>query len=208
MSFQSLEAVTSRLMNDLIAVYDDTRLNRRMVRDKVLVSRANVLSKYLRQNIGNIPGQYYNQCCFSVECQPVCAGAPVTVIRGKIPSLLAQLGKRALKYLGTADGKYAFEWRDEAYTDYEDYSMFGSRKNPYFVLIGSTVEVYDLPTINTENLLIRGIFSDPYACGCVEDEIFVPADHIDEIEQQIKVDLSTFLIQRRIDKMNNTNSDN
>ena len=43
MSFLSLEAVTSRLMNDLIAVYDDTRLNRKIVRDKVLVARANVL---------------------------------------------------------------------------------------------------------------------------------------------------------------------
>ena len=42
MSFQSLEAVTSRLMNDLIAVYDDTRLNRRMVRDKVLIYQDNI----------------------------------------------------------------------------------------------------------------------------------------------------------------------
>ena len=80
MSFQSLEAVTSRLMNDLIAVYDDTRLNRKIVRDKVLVARANVLSKYLRQNLGSIAGQYYNQCCFEVNCEPVCPGAPVTVI--------------------------------------------------------------------------------------------------------------------------------
>jgi hypothetical protein len=56
--------------------------------------------------------------------------------------------------------------------------------------------------------MVKGIFADPFACGCPEDDVFVPADHIDEIEQQIKVDLSTFLIQRRIDKMNNTNSDN
>ena len=209
MSFQSLEAVTSRLMNDLIAVYDDTRLNRKIVRDKVLVARANVLSKYLRQNLGSIAGQYYNQCCFEVNCEPVCPGAPVTVIRGKIPELLAQLGRRALKYLGTVDGKHPFEWRDESSTEFVSYAQFGcDRKNPYFVLTGQKADVYDLPTIDTKMLMVKGVFADPFACGCPEDDVFVPADHIDEIEQQIKVDLSTFLIQRRIDKMNNANSDN
>ncbi len=64
MSFQSLEAVTSRLMNDLIAVYDDTRLNRKMIRDKVLVARANILSKYLRQNLQVV--RYYLQLVFLV----------------------------------------------------------------------------------------------------------------------------------------------
>ena len=209
MSFQSLEAVTSRLMNDLIAVYDDTRLNRKMVRDKILVARANILSKYLRQHLGSIPGQYYNQCCFDVKCEPVCAGAPINVIRGKIPALLGQLGKRSLKYLGTIDGKSPFEWRDEASTEFESYAQFGcDKKNPYFVLVGQKAEVYDLPTVDTKILMVRGVFEDPFVCGCPEDEIFVPADHIDEIEQHIKVDLATYLIQRKIDKMNNTNSDN
>jgi len=208
MSYESLEAVTSRLMNDLAKVYDDSRLNKKIVRDKVLVARANILSKYLRANMGSIPGQYYNQCCFEVNCEPVCPGAPVTVIRGKIPSLLAQLGKRAVKYLGTVDSLYPFEWRDEVSTNFKSYVDFGcSRKNPWFTLIGNKVEVFDLPTVNTQMLMIRGVFSDPTACGCQEEDIFVPADHIDEIEQQIKIELSQFLLQMKLDKMNNANID-
>ena len=208
MSFQSLDAVTSRLMNDLEQVYDDARLNKRLVRDKVLVARANILSKYLARQLGSIDGSYYNQCCFTVSCQPVCPGAPVTVLRGKIPAILGQLGKRAIKYLGTADGKTPFERRDESYTEMESYVPNSCGKtDPYYNLIGDKVDVFDPPTTNTTILMIRAVFADPYACGCPGDDIFVPADHIDEIEQQIKIDLSTFLLQRRIDKMNNSNSD-
>jgi hypothetical protein len=209
MSYQSLSAVVSRLMNDLLFVHDDTRLNRRMVQDKVLVARANILSKYLRQQMGKIPGQYYNRCCFEVQCEPVCPGAPINVIRGKIPALLGQLGKRALMYLGTVDGKTSFEWRDEPTTEMVSYAKFGcDSKNPYFVLVGQKAEVYDLPTVDTKMLMVIGVFEDPFACGCPEDDIFIPADHIDEVEQHVKMDLATFLIQRRLDKINNTNSDN
>jgi hypothetical protein len=195
-------------MNDLIQIYDDARLNKRLVRDKVLVARANILSKYLSKQLGSIDGSYYNQCCFEVSCQPVCPGAPVTVLRGTIPAVLGQLGKRAIKYLGTVDGKTPFERRDESYTDMKSYVPMGcGGKDPYYNLTGAKVDVFDPPTDNTTNLMIRAVFADPFACGCPEDDIFVPADHIDEIEQQIKIDLSTFLMQRRIDKMNNANSD-
>lgn len=195
-------------MNDLIQVYDDPRLNKRLVRDKVLVARASVLAKYLMRNIGKIDGSYYNKCCFDVKCEPVCPGAPINVLRGKIPAILGTLGTRAIKYIGTVDGKVSFERKDEQLTDLVDYVPYGcSKKNPYYVLTGNKVDVFDVPTDNTTILMITAVFADPFACGCPEDEIFVPADHIDEIEQQIKIDLSTFLMQRRIDKMNNTNTD-
>lgn len=210
MSFQSLKAVASRLLNEMMAVYDDTRLNRSLVIDKVLVARANILSKYLARHLGSIPGQYYNECCFDVQCEPICPGAPVTVYRGKIPSVLAQLGKKAIRYLGTVDGKHAFEWKDDASQVAEDYTLFSgcNSNNPYFVLTGDKATVYNRPTVNNTTLYIKGVFVDPYACGCKEEDIFVPADHIDEIEQQIKIDLATYLIQRKIDKMNNAESDN
>ena len=210
MSFQSLKAVASRLLNEMMAVYDDTRLNRSLVIDKILVARADILAKYLARHMGAIPGQYYNECCFEIACEPVCPGSPVTVWRGKIPEVLAQLGKRAIRYLGTVDGKHAFEWKDDASQVGEDYTMFVgcNKNNPYFTLTGNKATVYNRPTINNTILYIKGVFADPYACGCPEDDIFVPADHIDEIEQHIKVDLSTFLIQRKIDKMNNAQTDN
>lgn len=208
MGFQSIDAVTSRLMNEMIAVYDDTRLNREMLRDKILVGRANVLSKYLRQHLGTIPGQYYNECCFDVVCESICEGSPTKVFRGKIPALLAQVGKKAIKYLGTEDGKTPFEWRDSAIEVGEDYSVIGcKKKDPFFILTGRKATVYNRPTNDMTKFYIKGIFSDPFACGCPDEDIFVPEDHIDEIEQQIKIDLSTFLYQRRIDKMNNANTD-
>jgi len=208
MSFLSLDAVTSRLMNDLVVVYDDSRLNKRLVRDKILVARSNILSKYLVRSIGNIDGSYFNTCCFEVQCEPVCKGAPITVLRGKIPAVLGQLGKRGIKYLGTVDGKTPFERRDEAYSEMESYVPVGcGKKDAYYNLVGNKASVYNTPTDNTSMLMITAVFADPLACGCEEEEVFVPADHIDEIEQQIKIDLSTFLMQRRIDKMNNVNSD-
>lgn len=212
MSFQSLEAVVSRLMGESKAVYDDSRLNKRLIRSKVLVARAGILSKYLRQQLGTIPGQYYNECCFEVKCEPVCPGAPINVYRGKIPAILGQLGKKGIKYLGTVDGKHPFEQKDSSSEDKSDYTkslgFTCSTNAPYYVLTGNKATVYDRPTIDNSILLIKGIFEDPYACGCPEDEIFIPADHIDEIEQQIKYDLSSYLLQRKIDKMNNANTDN
>jgi hypothetical protein len=214
MGYESVDAVVSRLMNDMIAVYDDTRLNKRLVTGKVMVARANVLSKYLRQHLGTIPGQYYNECCFDVKCEPICPGAPILVYRGTIPNILGQLGRKGIKYLGTIDGKNNFDWRDETSNNFLDYSTFvltrpaEGTKNPWFTLTGNKVTVYDRPTDDMTTFYIRGIFSDPFACNCPTDSIFIPEDHIDEVEQQIKIDLSTFLMQRRIDKYNNANSDN
>ena len=207
MSFRSLQAVTSRILNDLEGEYDDTRINNKLLRDKVLVARASVIMKNYAQYPGTLPGQLYNKCCFEVACEPICPGAPVTVVRGKIPSVLSSLGRHAIRYLGSVDG-VSFEWKASASKQRKSYVFIGDKKEkPYFVLTGDHVEVYNRPTDNMSKFIIYGVFSDPTACECKDDEIFVPEDMIDQIEQQVKYDLASFLLQRRMDKMNNTNAD-
>ena len=209
MSFESLRATTSRVLNDLQGVYDDTRINYLMLRDKILVARASVILKNYARYPGKLPGQLYNKCCFEVSCQPVCKGSPIVTERGKIPSVLSSLGKKAIRYLGSVDGKVSFNWQDEDSTNFASYVVVGSKEEkPYFTLISNEVEVYNKPTENMTNFMIVGVFANPKACDCSDDEIFVPEDLIDQIEQQVKVDLSTFLIQRKWDKMNNANADN
>jgi hypothetical protein len=211
MGFWSLEATASRIMNEMESVFDDPRLNYKLVKDKVLVSRAAVLTKYLSNYPGEIPGQYYNECCIPITCEPICEGAPISINRAKLPSTPGMLGKRAYVFVGTVDGKVSFDHRNSVVNDYEDYTPIGTydaSKDPYYVLVGNTADLYNLPTPNMKTLLVRGVFSDPLSCKCPEDRIFVPEDHIDEIEQFIKKDLASFLIQRRIDKMNNANTDN
>lgn len=211
MSFQSLDATTWRIIEDLEGVYDDSRIGYDVVRDKVLVARASVLMKNFARYPGNLPPQLYNVCCFEVACEPVCPGAPIEVVRGHLPSApLATLGKRAISYLGSADYAHAFEWRDEPITIKRSYVMFGSerKESPYYVMTGDSVEVYNRPTENMTNFIIRAIFADPHACECPDDKIFVPQDLIDQIEQQVKYDIASIKLQRKMDKMNNTNADN
>ena len=210
MGFESLRATASRILNDLEGEYDDTRINYILVRDKVLVARASVIMKMYSKYPGQLPGQLYNECCFEVNCEPVCEGAPVEVIRGMLPSSpLATLGKRAISYLGSADYQVSFEWRNQHNTSLKSYIPFGTEEeDPYYVLSGQEVTVYNRPTENMTNFLIRAIFANPYACKCPDDKIFVPVDMIDQIEQQVKYDLASFLLQRRMDKMNNANADN
>jgi hypothetical protein len=209
MSFESIQATASRILNDLEGDNDDTRLNYIMIRDKVLVARASVIMKMYAKYPGNLPGQLYNECCFTVNCEPVCEGAPVNVIRGMLPSsVLASLGKRAINYLGSADYMKAFEQRDTHNTNLKSYIPFGTvKEEPYFVMTGQQVTVYNLPTENMTNFLIRAIFSNPNACKCPDEKIFVPVDMIDQIEQQVKYDLASFLLQRKQDQMSNANAD-
>jgi hypothetical protein len=209
MSFESIQAVASRILNDLEGDYDDTRLNYIMIRDKVLVSRASVIMKMYMNYPGNLPGQLYNECCFTVKCEPVCVGAPTEVIRGMLPSsIMATLGKRAINYLGSADYNVSFEHKDTHNSKLKSYIPFGTvEEEPYFVMTGQQVTVYNRPTENMTNFLIRAIFSNPFACKCPDEMIFVPVDMIDQIEQQVKYDLASFLLQRKQDQMSNANAD-
>lgn len=206
--FWTLEATTSRLMNEMMAVFDDTRLNKRLVQDKILVARAAVLSDFLMQWRGNLPPQYINECCVDIICEPVCPGSPILRTRAKLPSVPGKIGFRAYRYVGTVDGKISFRYSETA-EEVNDYVTVGTKpKSPYYTLVGRTADLYNLPVEGMKKLYVKGMFSDPFACECPEDQIFVAEDHIDRIEQYIKKDLATFLIQRKIDKLNNAQTDN
>lgn len=212
MSFQSLKAVTSSIWNDMEGGLgtDDTRINQRMVRDRVLKKRANLLGRLLSRYIGNIPGGYFNTCCLPLSCEEVCPGSKERVWRVQLPPLVGQLGKRSVRYLGTVDGKQSFEWLDEPPTDNRaSYVPFDITANqPSYVVYGTTAELFNKPTRTLKMLRFVGVIADPFFCNKCEDDIMIPIDHISDIEKEVKLDLANFLVQRKVDKMNNNNPDN
>lgn len=211
MGFESIKATVSRIWNEIEGgwIYDDSRLNRTLVRDKVLVIRAELLGQLFKTTLGQMPLIYYQSCCFDIHCEPFCAGSPLTVWRGKIPSTIGMGGKAAIRYLGTVDFQQAFEQRFVVSANKGDYSLFGtySQPQPYYLLEGNQVTVYDAPAGVTK-LVVQLVAANPFECPeCEEENVYVPADHLQEIEKRVKLDLSGFLIQRKIDKRNNTNAD-
>lgn len=216
MSFNSINAIASRIFNEIEGgwIYDNSRINIRMLEDKVHATRAKLLGERYGKKIGAIPGQYYALCCIDFVCVDACDNpeSGVKILRATIPPLIGSIGRKAIRYIGTVDRKTSFEWRSsyEA-NDYTSFLPFAStRKDPYVLITGDKADLYNPPTYNLKKAVIIGIFGDPTACGDCEDKdkrYNIPEDHISDIEKYVKADIAGLLLQRRVDKINNANPD-
>jgi hypothetical protein len=208
-NFYSLEAVTSRIWHELEGgwIYDDSRFHREIVRDKVLTARADLLAEYFAKG-GVIHPQHYSECCFDIECRNVC-DSPIQEQTIPAPPIIGGLlAFRSIKYLGSADRRIPFEQRQSFQDVGGSYLLSGTPpKRPYFVHLQNRFHLYDVPAGMTTVRLVA-IFANPLECNCSESDIFVPVDYLDKIEKKVKLDLSGFLLQRKIDKRNNAVPEN
>ena len=210
MSDISLAATVSRIWNEIEGgyIYDDSRLNPTLIRGKVLVERAKLLTTLYMSYPFAIPDLYYQRCCFDIVCKQVC-DSPMVETVATIPNIIGALGARSIKYVGGADGKSPYE-RTNGFGNTGSYSIFAKKKKASYHILGHNTAIFENLPEGVKKGMIIGLFADPFACECLEDEnsIYIPADHVSDIEKAVKLELSGFLLQRKIDKRNNANSDN
>jgi len=209
MGFDSLHAISSRIWEEIQGgwIYDDERINIKLIKDKVHVARAKVIGEYFRKRI-YIDTSYYQQCCLDVICQSVC-DSPHKEYVVKLPQLIGTVGRRNIKFLGTVDRQLSFENKD-TFIDYTTSIPFSGDASPYFTRVDNFAILNNLPTPNPKKLLLVALLSDPLDCGdCDEDSPYpIPGgEFLSDIERQVMMDLSGFLVQRRIDKVHNANPD-
>ena len=188
-------------------MFDDSRFHREIVRDKVLTARASVLADYFAKQ-GMIHPQHYSECCFEIECKTVCDSPYQEQVVPAPPLVGGLLASNAIKFFGSVDRQIAFEQRTSFQAAKGSYLGIGYiTPRPYFVHLQDNFHLFNVPNGMT-TVRIVAIFADPLACKCKESDIFVPVDFLDKIEQRVKLDLSGFLLQRKIDKRNNNAPDN
>ena len=127
----------------------------------------------------------------------------------EIPQMIGSVGRKNIKYLGTVDRKISFENRD-SFEDYTANLPFSGKPTPYFVRVENFAVLYNLPTPNPKKLLVLGLFTNPFECNCTKDGPYpIPGgEMLEDIHRRVMMDLSQFLVQRRIDKVHNANPDN
>lgn len=210
MAFDSLDAISSRIWEEIQGgwIYDDERVNLKLIRDKVHVARAKVVGEAFRKSL-YLQSSFYQECCLDVTCERVC-DSPHKEYRVELPQLIGSVGKKNIKYLGTVDRKIAFENRD-SFTDNTADIPFNGGAKPFFVVVDNHAVLQNMPTPNPKKLLLVALLSNPLECDeCVVDGPYpVPGgEFISTIERHVMMDLSGFLVQRRIDKVHNANPDN
>jgi hypothetical protein len=214
MAFDSLHAISSRIWEEIQGgwIYDDERINLKLIRDKIHVARAKLLGEYMRKALA-VNSAFYQQCCVDVKCEKLCADAPnaATELVVEIPALIGSVNHRGVKYLGTIDRKVSFERRD-SFEDFTSHIPFSGPPSPYYVLLDNNKAIIkNAPTPNPKKMIVVALFNDPLACDeCTIDGPYpVPGgEMIKDIEQMVMMDLSNFLLRRKIDKQHNANPDN
>tara|TARA_Y100000592_G_scaffold20846_1_gene32034 strand:+ start:8334 stop:8978 length:645 start_codon:yes stop_codon:yes gene_type:complete len=214
MAFDSLSAISSRIWEELSGgwIFDDERLNIKLIQDKVHVARSKLIGEYLRKKM-YVNTSFYQECCVDVVCELSCAEAPKNTKEYvvKLPTLIGAANHKGVKFLGTVDREISFEQRDS----FEDFTYdipFSGTPSPYFVLVDNNKAILrNLPTPYPKKLLFIGLFANPLSCDeCdVNSSYPVPGgEFISDIETLVKSDLAGFLLQRKVDKIHNANPDN
>ena len=210
MAYDSLNAISSRIWEEVQGgwIYDDERVNVKMIRDLVQVTRAEYIEQLAMSKM-SIPAAFYQECCVDVKCGSVCEGSPVTEEYVDLPSLLGM--SKPIKYLGTADRKLSFDKR-ETVEDFVSSLPFVSKPSPYYFLVDNNKAIIkNKPIASLKKMIVVGLFADPLSCKeCDLDSPYpVPsAGILNAIEQNVLKRLAGFMIQRRIDKVHNANPDN
>lgn len=207
MAFERLDAVVSRIWNELDGgwLFDDSRLSPILIRDKVLVERAKMLNDLYLSWAGPLPMQYYNECCLDIECLPVC-DSPVSSEVAMLPSQI--ISSNGIRYIGSPDYSRSFSRSQTITQKQESYLLAPAKKKDATYILGQDkITFFDLPAGITK-VLVVALWADPLACKCKDDQIFIPAEKISDLEKAVKLELSGFLLQRKVDKRNNTQADN
>lgn len=207
MAFERLDAVVSRIWNELDGgwLFDDSRLSPILIRDKVLVERAKLINDMFMSWPGPLPMQYFNECCLEIECKQVC-DSPVSSEVAMLPSQI--ITHRGIRYVGSPDYMKPFSKAQSFAQNDENYLLApAKKKDPTYIEGQDKLTFFDLP-VGTNKILVIALWSDPLACGCKDDQIFIPSEKISELEKMVKLELSGFLLQRKVDKRNNTQADN
>ena len=102
------------------------------------------------------------------------------------------------------------EENKDTFVDYTSSIPFSGNPSPSFTRVDNFAVLKNLPTPNPKKLLLIALLSNPLECNeCEEDSPYpVPGgEFLSDIERQVMMDLSGFLVQRRIDKIHNANPD-
>lgn len=193
---KALHEIASRIQLHLEAGMpsDDSWMpNIDAIKDKVLVHRANMISK-VAMKLPIIPDQYYyKKCCIELKCREIACG---DVKSGKqewyfdVPSLIGLAGKRAVKFVGSEDYTISMEWRTSPKDIHENSGLYGTTTTPYFIIRNGEAIVYKKP--NGLKLLCYELLVDNPEISCDENDDFpMPADHLKEIENDIVREMLT-----------------
>jgi len=105
-------------------IYDNSRLNRDVIRDKVLTARSAFLAKYLRTTLGSIEGQYFNKCCVDFYCEEDCPGSENKVWKADLPQVISDGALRSIRFLGSNDLETSFQYRADMFKEEESFLPF------------------------------------------------------------------------------------
>jgi hypothetical protein len=209
MAYDSLHAISSRIWEEIQGgwIYDDERINLKLIRDKVNVARAKIMGEHFRKRL-YVDTSYYQQCCLDVLCEQVCK-SPHKEFIVKLPQLIGTVGRKNIKFLGTVDRKVSFENRD-SFDDFTGSIPFSGNASPFFTRVDNFAILKNLPTPSPKKLLLVAMLSNPLECDACDINSPYPVpggEFISDIERMVMMDLSGFLVQRRIDKVHNANPD-
>lgn len=210
MAFDSLFAISSRIWEEVQGgwIYDDERINLKLIQDKVHVARAKLMGEFFRKRL-YIDTSYYQECCLDIKCENVC-DSPHKEYVVELPQLIGTVGRKNIKFLGTVDRNISFENRD-TFDDYTSSVPFSGKPQPFFVRVGNKAVLNNLPTPNIKKLLFVALLSNPLDCNeCKLDTPYpVPGgEFLADIEKLVMSDLAGLLLQRRVDKIHNANPNN
>lgn len=205
----SIDAVVSRIWNEIEGGYviDDSRINIELVKDKVWVARANLLNEmYFSRNIA-VPSMYYQECCFDIECVSVCSPF-VKELEATIPALANGSAEKAIKFVGSDDLKMYFGYT-QSIMQTANYTLVNAgRMNPTFTVLNMNRLRFKNVPPGMKKGRINAVFSNPFACKCEDatSDIVIGSDMLQKLEATVKLELGNFILNRKIDKRNNTSS--
>lgn len=182
-------------------IIDESLSNPDFIRDIVLNERAALISELYIYS--SIPKIYMQRCCINLSCESVC-GSKITEWQSKIPSMFGSLDNAGFHYVGPPDYSQNFEYkRSLGLTG--SYSIVKNKKPFYSIVNGNTMVVKNKPD-GLKRILIEGVFADPFSCECLDNAstIIVPGDKVAELTKRVMFKLSGFMIQKKLDKRNDT----
>ena len=170
-AWKSLDAIASRVQEKASGgVHTNIdRVKLALVRDEIHKARAKRLQELARQKKFNIARQYYQKiCCLKVICEKIiCNGEESGDSRMivEIPSLIGELDRRAIRFIGTLDGIINFEFRTSEGEDHSAFFPLLERVHediPYAILENNMrLILYNSPTPNLEYICVELITDNP-----------------------------------------------
>lgn len=199
----NIKALIDQIMHEAEGgfLFDETLNNPDYIRDIALNERAAMLAKlYAGQAI---PVIFTQRCCVELYCEQLC-NSPIKEWQAKIPTMMGTIANNGIHYVGPPDYSESWELK-KSLNAYSDYSLIAKPKPYYSFADGNTIVIRNKPK-GVNQIIVQGVFGDPYSCGCIDDEesIIIPADLMADLNKQIMFKLSGFLLQKKIDKRNDT----